>query len=96
MKIKSKDLIGSEIIAQDIRVGKVKEVVVDTETGQVSHLEIELTKDAAEEVLGTKHGGIRNNLAVKAISGSQSDFKAGRIELKISMKQLRIYLSPTD
>ena len=33
-------------------VGKVKDLVIDTEEWKITHLEIELTKEASEQILG--------------------------------------------
>ncbi len=89
MDIKSNVLMGKMIVCEDLEVGKVKELVIDSEQWKVTHLEIELTKEAAEIVLGIRKGGIRNLLAVSAIDGVEQT-----INLKVSKGQLRIYLIP--
>lgn len=81
--------MGKMIVCEDLEVGKVKELVIDSEQWKVTHLEIELTKEAAEIVLGIRKGGIRNLLAVSAIDGVEQT-----INLKVSKGQLRIYLIP--
>jgi sporulation protein YlmC with PRC-barrel domain len=89
MDIKGEGLIGKRIVCEDLEVGKVKELIVDSEQWKITHLEVELTKEAAEMVLGIRKGGIRNLLAVSAIDGVEQT-----INLKVSKGQLRIYLIP--
>jgi len=89
MNMKSESLLGKRIVCGDLEVGKVKEFIFDSEQWKITHLEVELTKDAAELVLGVRKGGIRNLLAVSAIG------EVGQtINLKASKGQLRIYLIP--
>lgn len=89
MDIKSKSLLGKRIVCEDLEVGKVKEFIFDSEQWKITHLEVELTKDTAELVLGVNKGGIRNLLAVSAIGEVDQT-----INLKVSKGQLRIYLIP--
>jgi sporulation protein YlmC with PRC-barrel domain len=87
MAIKYKDVRWKKVICEDLTVGEVKEVIIDPSTWKVTHLEVELTNEAAELVLGTRKGGIRNLLAVSAIG------KTGKtIKLKAKKGQLHIYL----
>lgn len=89
MDIKSENLIGKRIICEDLEIGKVKDLIMDANKWKVTHLDVELTKDAAEVVLGVRKGGIRNLLAVSAVNGIEE-----QITLKVSKGQLRIYLVP--
>ena len=89
MEIRSVGLIGKRIVCEDLDVGKVKELIINSEDWKITHLEVELTKEAAELVLGVRKGGIRNLLAVSAIDGMEKT-----INLKVSKGQLRIYLIP--
>ena len=89
MEIRSVGLIGKRVICEDLDVGKVKELIINSEEWKITHLEVELTKEAAELVLGVRKGGIRNLLAVSAIDGMEKT-----INLKVSKGQLRIYLIP--
>ena len=87
MSIKSRDLRWKKVICEDLTVGEAIEIVIDPSQWKITHLEVELTKDAAELVLGTRKGGIRNLLAVSAIG------KTGKtIKLKVKKGQLKIYL----
>lgn len=92
--LKINDLVDREVYVESLKVGKVKDILVDDDW-KVSHLDIELTKEAAKEVLGV-NSSARNILAVSAlgpISKCCSSMK--RIDLKVSKGQLRIYLSPS-
>jgi len=89
MDMKSEELLGKKIVCEDLNVGKVKEFIFDSDQWTITHLEVELTKDAAEMVLGARKGGIRNLLAVSAINGVDQT-----INLKVTKGQLRIYLIP--
>jgi len=89
MDMKSESLLGKRIVCEDLEVGKVKEFIFDSEQWKITHLEVELTKDAAELVLGVRKGGIRNLLAVSAIGEVDQT-----INLNVSKGQLRIYLIP--
>jgi sporulation protein YlmC with PRC-barrel domain len=67
MNMNSNDFLDKDVFAEDEKIGKVKELGIDPEEWKVTHLEIELTKDIAESVLGAKKGGVRNMLAVSAL-----------------------------
>ena len=95
--MKANELMGREVYIEDFKVGEVKAVIVDGEKWKITHLEIELTKNAAEEVLGVKSSfrNVRNVLAVSALGpASKCCTSKGRINLKVSKGQLRIYLRP--
>ena len=70
-------------------VGEVKELIIDPSSWKVTHLEVDLTKDAAELAFGARKGGIRNYLAVSAIGKVNKTVK-----LKVKKGQLQIYLKP--
>jgi sporulation protein YlmC with PRC-barrel domain len=89
MSKKFKDIRWKKVICEDLTVGEVKEVIIDTSTWKVTHLEVDLTSEAAELALGTKRGGIRNFLAVSAIGKVDT-----KIKLKVKKGQLQIYLKP--
>ena len=95
--VKAKELIDREVYIEDFKVGRVRSVLVDGEKWKITHLEIELTKDAAEEVLGVKSPfrNVRNVLAISALGpASKCCTSKDRINLKVSKGQLRIYLRP--
>ena len=89
MAKKFKDIRWKKVICEDLTVGEVKEVIIDTSTWKVTHLEVNLTSEAAELAFGAKKGGIRNFLAVSAIGKVDKNIK-----LKVKKGQLQIYLKP--
>jgi len=89
MSIKSRDLRWKKVICEDLTVGEVKEMIIDPSTWKVTHLEVDLSKEAAELAFGAKKGGIRNFLAVSAIGKVNKTIK-----LKVKKGQLQIYLKP--
>jgi len=89
MSVKSRDLRWKKIICEDLTVGEAKELIIDPSSWKVTHLEVALTKEAAELAFGARKGGIRNLLAVSAID------KVNKfIKLKVKKGQLQIYLKP--
>lgn len=89
MSIKSRDIRWKKVICEDMTVGEVKELIIDPSSWKVTHLEVDLTKDAAELAFGARKGGIRNYLAVSAIGKVNKNVK-----LKVKKGQLQIYLKP--
>jgi len=89
MSIKSRDLRWKKVVCEDLTVGEVKEIIIDPATWKVTHLEVDLSKDAAELAIGTRKGGIRNFLAVSAVGKTNKTVK-----LKVKKGQLQIYLKP--
>ena len=87
MPIKSRELFDKKVVCENLTVGEVKEVIIEPDQWKTTHLEVELSKDAAELVLGTRKGGIRNLLAVSAIGSTGKT-----INLKVKKGQLQIYL----
>ena len=83
MSIKSKDIRWKKVICEDLTVGEVKELIIDPSTWKVTHLEVNLSKEAAELAFGAKKGGIRNYLAVSAIGKVNKTIK-----LKVKKGQL--------
>ena len=92
--MKVSELIDQEIYAEGLRVGKIKDVHVDGEDWKITHFEIELTKEAAKELLGVRTS-FRNVLAISAVGpASKAITKDSGIDLQVSKGQLRIYLRP--
>jgi sporulation protein YlmC with PRC-barrel domain len=89
MSIKSRDLRWKKIICEYLTVGEVKEVIIDPSNWKVTHLEVDLSKEAAELAFGARKGGIRNFLAVSAVGKTNKTIK-----LKVKKGQLQIYLKP--
>ena len=92
VSVKSKDFLDKDVYAEDEKIGKVKEMEIDPEDWKVTHLEIELTKDIAESVLGAKKGGVRNMLAISALEKGVARWTARGLNLKVSKGQLHMYL----
>jgi len=87
MALKYKDVRWKKVLCENMTVGEVKEVVIDPSNWKITHLELTLTKDAAELALGIQKAGIRNMLATSAIGSVGKDIK-----LKVKKGQLHIYL----
>lgn len=90
----------SEILNQDVyvegkKIGEVKDVYVDPEEWKATHLEIQLTKEAASEILGAKTS-IRNTLAISALGKGTECCTSRGIEIDVSQAQLHIYLRPPE
>jgi sporulation protein YlmC with PRC-barrel domain len=87
MSIKYRDVRWKKVVCENLTVGEVKEVIIDPSNWKITHLEVDLTSEAAELVLGTRKGGIRNLLSVSAIGKMNKTIK-----LKVKKGQLQIYL----
>ncbi len=78
-------------------VGKVKEIVIDKEEWKITHLEIELTKEASKEILGATPAMFnlpRNTLAISALQKGDLCCTENGITLNVTKDQLAIYLRP--
>jgi hypothetical protein len=82
-----------DLLVNDKKIGKVKGVIIDPEEWKLTHLEVELKKDAAEEILGSK-AKVRNRLAISALQKGKACCTEKGVSIKVSMKQLNIYLRP--
>jgi sporulation protein YlmC with PRC-barrel domain len=94
MRMKSKEFMDKDVFAEDEKIGKVKEIGIDPEAWKVTHLEVELTKDVAESVLGAKKGGVRNMLAISALEKGVARWTDRGLNIKVSKAQLHMYLKP--
>jgi len=92
--MKSRDFLDKDVYAEDEKIGQVKEMEIDPKDWKVTHLEVELTKDVAESVLGAKKGGVRNLLAISALEKGVARWTAKGLSLKVSKAQLHMYLKP--
>jgi sporulation protein YlmC with PRC-barrel domain len=96
--MKFSQLVDQNVYAEsDFKVGKVKDLVVDQEEWKVTHIEIELSKEASEQILGVKPGYFenpRNVLAISALEKGMACCTEKGIYLKVSRGQLGIYLRP--
>lgn len=91
--INSIDILNMDLLANDVKIGKVKGVVIDPEEWKLTHLDVELTKDAAKEILGS-NATVRNRLAISALQKGKACCTDKGVAIKVSMKQLTIYLRP--
>ena len=90
----SKEFMGKDVFALNEKIGRVKELGIDPEDWKITHLEIELTKDIAESVLGAKKGGVRNMLSISALEKGVARWTEQGLHLKVSKDQLHMYLRP--
>jgi sporulation protein YlmC with PRC-barrel domain len=95
--LKFSELVHKPVLVQNEKIGEVKDITIDTEEWKVTHLEVELTKEASQEFLGVTPGlatSARNTLAISAIKQGELCCSEKGIELKVSKGQLPIYLRP--
>ena len=93
--MKLRELIDEDIFVEGQKIGEIKDVYIDATEWEVTHLEIQLTKEAAKEILGARTP-IRNSMAISALRKGTACCTENGIELKISKAQLHIYLRPTE
>ena len=91
--MKFSEMIDQDVIAEDEKIGEIKDVIIDAQEWEVTHLEIQLTKKAANEILGAKTS-IRNMLAVSALKKGTACCTKRGVEIKLSKAQLHLYLRP--
>jgi len=82
-----------DVFALDEKIAKVKEIEIDPEDWKVSHLEVQLTKEAANEILGAKKS-IRNMLAISALKKGVARWTEAGLHIRVSKDQLHMYLRP--
>jgi len=90
------ELIEQDVFVDDQKIAKVKDVVFDPEEWRVTHLIIELNKEAAEEILGASYAvkSVLNRVAISALEKGMACCTDKGVEIKVSKKQLHIYLRP--
>jgi hypothetical protein len=94
--MESKKFMNADVYAQDEKIGTVKEVGIDPENWEITHLDVQLTKDAAETVLGAKKYGIHNMLAISALKEGVARWTERGLNIKVSKAQLHMYLKPLE
>ena len=87
------DLIDQDVFVDNEKIAKVKDVIIDPEEWKVTHLVVELTKDAAEDLLGARKS-VLNRIAISALEKGMACCTSKGVEIKVSKKQLNIYLRP--
>ena len=93
--MKFNDLRDQNVFADGEKIAQIKDVYIDQEKWEITHLEIQLTKDAAYEILGAKTP-IRNSLAISALRKGTACCTNRGVEIKLSKAQLHIYLRPPE
>ncbi len=94
--MESRKFMNADVYAQDEKIGKVKEIGIDPESWDITHLEVLLTKDAAETVLGAKKSGVHNMLAKSALKEGLARWTERGLNIKVSKAQLHMYLKPVE
>jgi sporulation protein YlmC with PRC-barrel domain len=94
MRMKSKEFMDKDVFAGDEKIGKVKEIGISPENWKVTHLEVELTKDVAESVLGAKKGGVRNMLDTSALESGVARWTDRGLNIRVPKAELHAYLKP--
>jgi sporulation protein YlmC with PRC-barrel domain len=95
--MKFSKLVNQDVFVENQKIAKVKDVVIDTDEWKITHLEIELTKEAAEEILGAIPAltrGVRNKIAISALEKGAACCTDTGVDIKVSKGQLHIYLRP--
>lgn len=94
MKVKFYELINKNVFVDDEKIAKIKDVIIDTDEWKITHLEIELNKKAANEIVGVKKE-VLNTLAISALEKGKACCTDAGVEIKVSKGQLPIYLRST-
>jgi sporulation protein YlmC with PRC-barrel domain len=88
------ELLYKEIYVENLKVGIVTDLIIDAEEWKITHFEIELTKEAAKEIIGV-NSKFKNLLAISAVGpASKCCTSKNRVDLQVSKGQLHIYLKP--
>jgi len=94
--MESKEFKNADIFAQDEKIGEVKEININPDDWEITHLDVELTKDAAESILGAKKRGVHNMLAISALKKDGARWTERGLNIKVSKAQLHMYLKPVE
>ncbi len=94
--MESKEFMNADVFAQDEKIGSVKEIGINPESWDITHLELQLTRDIAESVLGAKKHGVRNMLAISALKDGTARWTERGLNIKVSKAQLHMYLKPVE
>jgi sporulation protein YlmC with PRC-barrel domain len=94
--MESKEFKNADIFAQDEKIGEVKEVNINPDNWEITHLDVELTKDTAESVLGAKKRGVHNMLAISALKKGGARWTERGLNIEVSKAQLHMYLKPVE
>jgi len=87
------ELLYKEIYCENLKLGTITDVILDSEEWIVTHLAIKMTKEATKELLGAEKS-FYNTLAISAVAPVSKSTSKDRIETKVSKAQLHMYLHP--
>ncbi len=88
------ELMYKEVYVENLKLGIITDVIIDAEEWKLTHLEIQLTKEASKEILGAKKS-FKNILAISAVGpASKCCTSKSRLDLQVSKGQLHLYLRP--
>jgi sporulation protein YlmC with PRC-barrel domain len=87
------ELFGKEVYCENMKIGKITNIIVDGDEWEITHFEIELNKGAAFEILGVK-STVKNILSISAVGPASKAMTKDGIDLQVAIGQLRIYLRP--
>jgi hypothetical protein len=96
-QMKAGELLNKHVYCEELNVGKVIDLLLSMDDLEVTHLELELTKEASEQILGVTPSLFRpakNTLAISALAEGSACCTERGLELKISKGQLSLYLRP--
>jgi sporulation protein YlmC with PRC-barrel domain len=82
--MRSKEFMEKDVYAENEKIGRVKEIEINPEDWKVTHLEIELEKDA----------GVRNMLDTSALKSGVARWTDKGLNLEVPKAQLHAYLKP--
>jgi hypothetical protein len=90
------ELKGQDVLVDNQKIAEVKDLILDPVEWKITHLVIELTREAAEEILGASYAvkSVLNKIAISALEKGMACCTDKGVEIKVSKKQLHIYLRP--
>jgi sporulation protein YlmC with PRC-barrel domain len=91
LKTKFYELLNKDVFVGGDKIAKIKDVIIDTDEWKITHLEIELNKKAAKQIVGVNKEA-RNTLAISALEKGMACCSDAGVEIKVSKGQLPIYL----
>ena len=87
------ELREQDVLVDNQKIAKIKDVIIDPEEWKITHLVVELNKNTAKEVLGIEKS-VLNKIAISALEKGMACCTNKGVEIRVSKKQLRIYLRP--
>jgi sporulation protein YlmC with PRC-barrel domain len=87
------ELMNQDVFVDNQKIAKVKDIVIGPDEWKITHLVVELNQYAAKEILGTGRS-VLNRIAISALEKGMACCTDKGVEIKVSKKQLHIYLRP--